>query len=66
VSGHDRRGGRGEVDLVVVAAKAMDVRDAAAAGSLVGDATVVLPIQNAPAARRWPPRCSGATRGNDG
>ena len=37
----------GEVDLVVVATKAMDVRDAArAARPLVGDTTVVLPIQN--------------------
>lgn len=37
----------GEVDLVVIATKAMDVRDAArAARPLVGDATVVLPIQN--------------------
>lgn len=37
----------GEVDMVVVATKAMDVRDAAlAARPLAGDATVVLPIQN--------------------
>lgn len=37
----------GEVDLVVVATKAMDVRDAAlAARPLAGDATIVLPIQN--------------------
>lgn len=37
----------GEVDLVVIATKAMDVRDAArAARALVGEATVVLPIQN--------------------
>jgi 2-dehydropantoate 2-reductase len=37
----------GEVDLVVVATKAMDVRAAAlAAGPLVGETTLVLPIQN--------------------
>lgn len=37
----------GEVDLVVVATKAMDVRDASlAARRLAGDATIVLPIQN--------------------
>jgi 2-dehydropantoate 2-reductase len=37
----------GEVDLVVVATKAMDVRDAVlAARPLLGDTTVVLPIQN--------------------
>ncbi len=37
----------GEVDLVVLATKAMDVHEAAlSARPLVGDATVVLPIQN--------------------
>ncbi len=37
----------GKVDLVVVATKAMDVRDAVlAARPLLGDTTVVLPIQN--------------------
>ncbi len=37
----------GEVDLIVIATKAMDVREAAlAARPLVGSTTVVLPIQN--------------------